>query len=382
MSKHRKSEIGRFPERAGEGGSGDQMTASSEQRAVSSKDAGATHGKNVIGFTLSPLLYALCSVGAVLFALSFPAQAQQLKKVPRIGVLMSSSTAETAPFIEAFRQGMRELGYVEGKNFVLEIRGGGARPDRLSNLAAGLVRFKVDVIVAGGSSSVHAVKEATSKIPIVMRYDGDPVRRGVVNSLAHPSGNITGLASLTTGLNGKRLELLAEVVPEAKRIAVLVAQTDQARYMGTRSYKELEAAARALGVKLQVVLARDPATIDKAFSARETEHAQALVLSPSSAYIEHREHIIKHATKNRMPTIYFQPIFVENGGLISYAPDFADEFRRLATYVDKILKGAKPTDLPVEQPTKFELVINLKAAKQIGLTIPPNVLARAEKVIR
>jgi putative ABC transport system substrate-binding protein len=326
----------------------------------------------VLGFALWTLLFALC----------VQVEAQQPGKVHRIGLLMSSSTAETAPFIESFRQGLRELGYVEGKNFVLEIRGGEAKRDRLSKLAAELVGLKVDVIVAGGSSSVHAVKEATSNIPIVMRYDGDPVRRGVVNSLAHPSGNITGLASLTTGLNGKRLELLAEVVPEAKRIAVLVAGTDQARYMATESYKDLEAAARALGVKLQVVLAYDPATIDKAFSARETEHAQALILSPSSAYIEHREHIIKHAAKNRMPSIYFQPIFVENGGLISYAPDFADEFRRLAIYVDKILKGAKPTDLPVEQPTKFEFVINLKTAKQIGLTIPPNVLARADRVIK
>jgi putative tryptophan/tyrosine transport system substrate-binding protein len=167
-----------------------------------------------------------------------------------------------------------------------------------------------------------------------------------------------------------------------KRIAVLAAQTDQARYMATRTYKELEAAARALGVKLQVVLARDPATIDNAFLVMKTEHAQALIVIPSGAYIQHREHIIKHAAKNRLPAVYFQPIFVENGGLMSYGPDFADEFRRLAIYVDKILKGRKPADLPVEQPTKFEFVINLKAAKQIGITIPPNVLARADKVIK
>jgi putative ABC transport system substrate-binding protein len=215
-----------------------------------------------------------------------------------------------------------------------------------------------------------------------MRYDQDPVKRGVVASLARTGGNITGLASITTELSGKRFELLAEVVPEAKRIAVLAAQTDQARYMATGPYKELEAAAQPLGVKLQLRLARDPSTIDNAFLAMTKERAQALIVMPSGAYIQHREHIIKHAAKNRLPAIYFQPILVENGGLMSYGPDFADEFRRLAIYVDKILKGAKPAELPVEQPMKFEFVINLKTAKQIGLTIPPNVLARANKVIR
>ncbi|HEU4342756.1 MAG TPA: ABC transporter substrate-binding protein, partial [Candidatus Binatia bacterium] len=208
------------------------------------------------------------------------------------------------------------------------------------------------------------------------------VRRGVVDSLAHPGGNITGLASITQELNAKRFEQLAEVVPEAKRIAVLAAQTDQARYMASRPYKELEAAAGALGVTLQLLLARDPAMIDNAFLAMKTGHAQALVVIPSGAYIQHREHIIKLAVRNRLPAIYFQPILVESGGLMSYGPDFADEFRRLALYVDKILKGAKPADLPVQQPTKFEFVINLKAAKQIGLTIPPNVLARADRLIK
>jgi putative tryptophan/tyrosine transport system substrate-binding protein len=310
------------------------------------------------------------------------AQAQQPAKVPRIGLLTGASTAVAAPWIDAFRQGLRELGFIEGKNIVLEIRGGEAKLERISNLATELVQLKVDIIVTGGSAATHAGKEAANTIPIVMRYDGDPVRRGVISSLAHPGGNITGLASLTTGLIGKRLELLAEVVPEAKRIAVLAAQTDQTRYMATRTYKELEAAARALGVKLQVLLARDPATIDGAFLAINKERAQALIVIPSVAYIQHREHIIKHAANNRLPAIYFQPIFIENGGLMSYAPDFADEFRRLAIYVDKILKGAKPADLPVEQPTKFELIINLKAANQIGLRIPQSVLYRADKVIK
>ena len=272
------------------------------------------------------------------------------------------------------------MGYIEGKNIILEIRGGRANPDRVSDLAAELVHLKVDIVVAGGSLAVHAVKEATSTIPIVMRYDRDPVRAGFVASLAHPGGNITGLASITVDLSGKRFELLAEAVPGVKRIAVLTSQ----RIAQGKSpvYKELEAVAQALGVKLQVLLARDPATIDKAFLAMTKEHAQALIVMPSAHYLQNREHIIKHAAKNRLPAIYFQPIFVENGGLMSYAPDFADEFRRLAIFVDKILKGKKPADLPVERPTKFEFVVNLKAAKQIGLTIPPNVLARADRVIR
>ena len=326
------------------------------------------------------LIRIVCLLLAVLIV--SVADAQEPKKIPRIGLLLGASTAAAAPWMDAFRQGLRELGYVEGKNVALEIRAGEAKPDRLSAMAAELVRLKVDIIVAGGSAAVHAVKEATSTIPIVMRYDADPVRRGVVDSLARPGGNITGLASITQELNAKRLEQLAEVVPEAKRIAVLAAQTDQARYMATRTYKELEAAARVLGAKLQLLLARDPATIDNAFLAMTKEHAQALIVIPSVAYIQHREHVIKHAAKNRVPAIYFQPVFVESGGLMSYATDFADEFRRAATYVDKILKGAKPADLPIEQPTKFELVINLKTAKQIGLTIPPGVLARADKVIR
>jgi putative ABC transport system substrate-binding protein len=274
------------------------------------------------------------------------------------------------------------LGYIEGKNIVLEIRGGEGNPARQSDLAAELVGLKLDIIVAGGGDATHAVKEATNTIPIVMRYDGDPVRRGVVNSLAHPGGNITGLTSLTRELIGKRLELLLEAVPGIKRIAVLAAWTDQGRYMATQTYKELEAAAQALGVKLQVLLAHDPATIDKAFLAMKTGNAQALIVIPSGAYIQHREHIIKHAAKHRLPAIYSQRIFVENGGLMSYAADYIDEFRRLAIYVDKILKGRKPADLPVEQPTKFELVINLKTAKQIGVTITPNLLARADKVIK
>lgn len=316
----------------------------------------------------------------MLLTLSFPAEAQQPKKVPRIGLLVGASTAVAAPWIDAFRQGLRELGFIEGKNIVLEIRGGEANPDLASKLVAELMRLKVDIIVAGGSTAVHPVKDATTTIPIVMRYDGDPVRAGIVASLARPGGNITGLASITIDLSGKRLELLAETVPGVKRIAVLTWSQNFATGKA-RSYKSLEAVARALGVKLQVVLARDPATIDKAFLAMKIEHAQALIVMPSARYLQDREHIIKHAAKHRLPANYFQPIFVENGGLMSYGPDFADEFRRLAIYVDKILKGAKPGDLPVEQPTKFELVINLKTAKGLGLKIPAHLLMGAHKVI-
>ena len=309
------------------------------------------------------------------------AEAQQPGKVPRVGLLTSASTAVAATWIDAFRQGLRDLGFIEGKNIVLEIRGGEAKPERISNLAAELVQLKVDIIVTGGLAATHAAKEATNTIPIVMRYDSDPVRRGVVDSLAHPGGNITGLASITQELNGKRFELLAETVPGVKRIAVLTSSRRFAAREG-RKYKKMVTAARALGVRLQVLRARDPNTIDSAFLAMKTKHAQALIVIPSKAYIQHREHIIKHAATNRLPAIYFQPIFVENGGLMSYGPDFADEFRRLGIFVDKILRGTKPAGLPVQQPTKFELMINLKTAKQIGLTVPPNVLARANEVIR
>lgn len=319
-------------------------------------------------------------IGVMLLPLSLPVMAQQPKKVPRIGLLVGASTAVAALWIEAFRQSLRELGYIEGKNIILEIRGGESNRDRASKLAAELVRLKVDVIVAGGSTAVHPVKDATTTIPIVMRYDRDPVRAGIVASLAQPGGNITGLASITVDLSGKRFELLAEAVHGVKRMAVLT-WSQKVAAGESRVSKDLEAVARALGVKLQVLLATDPATIDKAFLAMTKEHAQALILMPSAHYLQNREHIIKHAAKNRLPAIYFQQIFVENGGLMSYAPDFADEFRRLAIYVDKILKGAKPGDLPVERPTKFELVINLKTAKALGLKIPGHLLMAANKVI-
>jgi putative ABC transport system substrate-binding protein len=224
--------------------------------------------------------------------------------------------------------------------------------------------------------------KATSTIPIVMRTATDPVSAKFVSSLARPGGNITGVTSISTKLIGKQLELLAEVVPGAKRVAALSAHDDRARFMARNAYKEMEAAAQVLGVKLQLLSARDPDTIDSAFSAMTKERAQALRVTPQPRYLQHGVRIINHAARQRLPAIYFQSVFVENGGLMSYATNNADEYRRAAVYVDKILKGAKPGELPVEQPTKFEFIVNLKAAKQIGLTIPPNVLARANKVIK
>jgi putative tryptophan/tyrosine transport system substrate-binding protein len=310
------------------------------------------------------------------------ADAQPPKKVPRVGLLISASTAVTEPYIEAFRQSLRELGYTEGKNIILEIRGGGAETVRIAHLAAELVRLKVDVIVAGASPALSAAMKATSTIPIVMRTSTDPVEAGIVPSLAHPGGNITGVTSITTKLIGKHLELLAEVVPGVKRVAVIVARSDPAGFMAGDEYKEMEAAARVLGVKLQVLSARDPDTIDKAFLAMIKERAQALIVTSSARYAQHGERVLKHAAKNRLPAIYPDIRWADAGGLMSYGADRSEPYKRVASMVDKILKSTKPADNPVEQPTKFEFVINLKAAKQIGLTIPPNVLARADKVIR
>jgi putative ABC transport system substrate-binding protein len=320
---------------------------------------------------------ALC---ALLLGLGAPAAAEQPGKVHRIGLLQSASPEAT--FLDGFRQGLRELGYIEGRHFTLETRFGEMNPQRLSSLAAELVRLKADIIVAGGNPAIHAAMKATTTIPIVMRIGSDPVRAGVVASLAHPGGNITGVASINLDLIGKRFELLMEIVPGIKRVAVLLAQTNPTAFMGREEYKEMEAAARALGVKLQILSARDPNTIDNAFLEMTRERPQALIVIPNPRYVQNRKLILERASKNHLPTIYPHSLFVDNGGLMSYGPDFADEYRRLAIYVDKILKGAKPADLPVEQPTKVELVINLKIAKQIGLIIPPNVLARADRIIR
>jgi ABC-type uncharacterized transport system substrate-binding protein len=319
--------------------------------------------------------YVIC---ATLFALCLPAAAQQLTKVARVGYLSGAGLESRK---EAFRQGLRELGYVEGKNIVVEYRSAEGNLDRLSKLAAELVRLNVDVIFVGSTDSILAVKSASTTTPIVFAGLGDPVDIGVVASLARPGGNATGLTQLSPELGGKRLELLKEAFPKVARVAFLWNPTSRVRKVGT-FLAEAEPVAKALGVKLQSLEVRDADDLDDAFEAAKKERAQAFLVAPNPVINNQRARIVELVAKSRLPAMYPNSDFVAVGGLMSYAPNFADLYRRAATYVDKILKGAKPADLPVEQPTKFELVINLKTAKQIALTIPPNVLARADRVIR
>jgi putative ABC transport system substrate-binding protein len=312
-------------------------------------------------------------------AVSFPAEAQQPAKIPRIGFLATNSPTTSPTRYEAFRSGLREHGYVEGKNIVIEWRYAESKADRLPGLAAELVRLKVDVIVTAGPSSTRASKEATTTIPIVMTNDPDPVATGVVASLARPGGNITGLATLSPEISGKQLELLKEIVPRLSRVAVLGTSTQPGN---AQSLKETELAAGAFGVKLQYLDVLDPKDIETAFRAAGKRRADVVLVLGGPVLNSHRTQIADLAAKNRLPAVYPQPEFMDAGGLMFYGPSITEMFRRAATYVDRILKGAKPGDLPVEQPKKFELEINLKAAKQIGLTIPPNVLVRADKVIK
>jgi putative tryptophan/tyrosine transport system substrate-binding protein len=312
---------------------------------------------------------------AMLLALSFPADGQQLKKIPRIGYL----AAPSPPSDKAFLQGLRELGYVEGKNITIDYRFADGKHERLPGLAAELIGLKVDIIVTVGTPAAVTAKQATSMIPIVMAIVADPVDEGLVASLARPGGNVTGLANLDTELSQKRLEILKEVVPGLSSVAILWNPANPAH---KRALAESEVAARALGVRLQPVDVRDPDEFKSAFSAMTREHAGALMLLADSMFTAYRARVVDFAPKSRLPSLFWTRNSVEAGGLMSYGATYADLYQRAARYVDKILKGAKPADLPVEQPMKFELVINLNAAKQIGLTIPPNVLARADKVIR
>jgi len=312
-------------------------------------------------------------------AVAVIADAQQAKKVPRIGFLGAAYPSTNAARIEAFRQGLRALGYVEGKNIIIEWRWAEGKPERLPDLAAELVRFKVDIIVTAGPAATGPAKEATSTIPIVMAQDSDPVESGFVASLARPGGNITGLSTLAPEVSGKRLELLKEIIPKLSRVAVLGIST---RPGNAQSLKEVELAAGAFKVQVQYLDVLDVKEIETAFRAATKGRAEAVLVLQSPFFNSQRKQIVDLAIKNRLPVNFPQNEYVEEGGLMSYAPHYADLFRRAATYVDKILKGAKPADLPVEQPKKFEFIINLKAAKQIGLTIPPNVLTRADKVIR
>jgi putative ABC transport system substrate-binding protein len=322
---------------------------------------------------------AVLTLCAMLFALCLSAEAQQPAKIPRIGILSPGSSAfpDSARY-DSFRQGLRELGYIEGKNIFIEIRYAEGKQDRLSDIATELVKLKVDVIVTATRPGVLAAKHATSAIPIVFAAVGDPVRAGLVSSLARPGGNITGLSILETELFGKRLELLKETFPKITRVAYFRDATSQ----GTGSVEMQAAAARALGLQLQSLVVRSAKDFDGAFEAVLKERAQALTTAASPVISTNQQRIVAFAAKNRLPALYPYSEFIEAGGLMFYGVSFSDLFRRAATYVDKILKGAKPADLPVEQPMKFEFVINLITAKQIGLTIPPNVLARADKVIK
>jgi putative ABC transport system substrate-binding protein len=313
----------------------------------------------------------------MLFALSFPVEAQQPTKIPRIGYLGGNSPNTRS---ESFRQGLRELGYVEGKNIVIEWRHHEGKLDRLPTLAAELVRLKVDIIITVGAPAARAAKEATTTIPIVMMQVGDPVGSGFVASLARPGGNITGLSSLAPELSGKRLELLKEVVPRLSRVAVFGTSTNPDT---AQSVREVELAANALKVKLQYLDVLSPKDFETAFRAASKGRAQAVLYLVAGAVASGRQtEIAELAVKSRLPVIYSGRVIVEAGGLMAYGVNNTDLDRRAATYVDKILKGRTPADLPVEQPMKFEFVVNLKAAKAIGLTIPPNVLVRADKVIR
>jgi putative tryptophan/tyrosine transport system substrate-binding protein len=316
---------------------------------------------------------------AMLFALNFPVEAQRLTKVPRIGYLSPTSPSVSPTRIEAFRRGLRDLGYVEGKNIVVEYRHAEGKFDRLPGLAAELVRLKVDIIVTGGPQATRPAKQATSTIPIVMAQDPDPVGNGFVASLARPGGNITGLATFAPELSGKQLEVLKETVPKLSRVAVFGTSTNPGN---AQNLREVELAAKAFGVKLQYLDVLSPKDIETEFRAANNGRPDAVLMLPGPVLNLQRAQLADLAAKNRLPAIYSQTEYMEAGGLMYYGANTPDLFRRAATYVDKILKGAKPADLPVEQPKKFELIINLKAAKQIGLTIPPNVLVRADKVIR
>jgi len=316
---------------------------------------------------------------ASVIAASLTVEAQQPKRVPRIGLLGGGSASAIAGRIDAFRQGLRDLGYVEGKTIVIEQLWAEGKLDRLPALAAELVRLKVEAIVSAGPTVTRACKDANITTPIVMGFDDDPVGSGFVATLARPGGNITGLSSLSPGLGAKQLELLKEIIPRLSRVAVIGSLI----HPGTaQSLKEMEPAARAFKVQLQYLNVVDPKTIDAAFGAARKERADAALVLTSVVTTTQREKIIDLAVKNRLPAIYFTAEWAEAGGLLAYGASFTDLFRRAATYVDKILKGANPADLPVEQPTKFDLVINLKTAKTLGLTIPQSLLLRADQVIQ
>jgi putative ABC transport system substrate-binding protein len=321
------------------------------------------------------------ALSAMLLALCIPVSAQQPGKVPRIGLLDSGTASGNAVLLSSFQQELSKLGWVEGKNLVIEYRFGDNKgAERVSALASELVRLHVDLIVASGAGPSVAAKNATTTIPIVMASASDPVAAGLVASLARPGGNVTGLASLSPELNTKRLEILKDAIPKLTRVGFLLAGVGIADDL---QLKEIRPAAQSLKLTLEEIEAQaDGKSLERAFRTAKQKQVGAIMMMPTRPFFAERKRIIELAGKFRLPAIYSQKEYVDEGGLISYGTDFADGYRRVAYYVDRILKGAKPADLPVEQPKKFEFIINLQAAKQIGLTIPPNVLARADKVIK
>jgi putative ABC transport system substrate-binding protein len=317
------------------------------------------------------------ALGAIFLTLSFTSEAQQ-KKIPRIRVLRNDTPATFATRNEAFRQGLRELGYVEGENVLIDYRYAETKPDRLPQLAAELSSLKVDVIVVGGGAT-RVAKNATSTIPIVVGSAGDLVGSGLVDSLAKPGGNVTGSTDISPDVSGKRLEILKEVLPKATRVVAV-------EFSGSEGdldeVKQTEMAARHFGVKVQRVKARSRSEFANAYAMMIKQQASAVIFIQGGDTLPHRKELSELAMKHRLPSMCETSVWTEDGCLMNYGPDLLYLWRRGATYADKILKGTKPTDLPVEQPTKFEFIVNLKTAKQIGLTIPPNVLARADRVIR
>jgi putative ABC transport system substrate-binding protein len=318
-------------------------------------------------------------VAAMMLAVAVSAQAQQPARISRIGILSPVSESFFSARVEAFRQRLRELGYVEGKNIVIEYRYTEGKRERSPDLAAELVQLKVDVIVTAGPGVTLTAKKASGTIPIVFASAADPVGTGLVSSLAQPGGNITGLSLMAPDLDGKRLELLKEAFPKVARVAFL---WESGGTRGNLALTDMEAPATALGVKLLSLEVRSLDDFEDAFARAKKEHAQALITTTGGLINTQQRRVLDFAAKNRLPAIYHYSEFVEAGGLMSYGPDNTDLWRRAADFVDKILKGTKPSDIPVEQPKKFEFIVNLKTAKQIGVTIPPNLLARADRVIR
>jgi len=323
---------------------------------------------------------ACLSVCALLVALSFAVEAQQPTKIPRIGYLSPGDANGSSASVEPFQQGMRELGYIEGKNILVEYRYAEGKLDRIPSLVAELVQLKPEVIVVISLLSIRAAKQATKTIPIIIMSTQDPVATGIIDSLAHPGGNITGVTRLTRELSGKRLELLKEAVPRMSRVAVLWSPDDSGASI---AFKEYQAVAPSLKIQLQSLEVRDPnPDFEGAFRAAAKKSANALITITNPVLSRYLKRIADLAISNRLPSMYERIAWVEAGGLMSYSANDVETFKRAATYVDKILKGAKPGDLPVQQATKFELVINLNTAKQIGLTIPVRVLERANRVIK